>query len=106
MFFLPCYICDHSRHSKNKILSQLDGDSFCSLPLYAKLLSKRLNHNKLLQHEVTVFLEGPENLYWRFIHKTKTIFMTTSNLGSCSLSFFFVFSVMFSCTIHCCDDIC
>lgn len=86
MFFLPCYICDQSRHSKNKNFVQLDGDSFCFLPLYAKFLSKRLNHNKLLQHEVTIFSEGQENLCCRFMHTTRTIFVT-SNLGSCVARF-------------------
>lgn len=85
--FLPCCICDHSRHSKNKILIQLDGDSFCFLPLYAKLLSKQLNHNKLLQCEVTMFSEGPENLYCRFIHEDH--FHDNFQFRSCLVDLFF-----------------
>lgn len=78
---------DARTRSKNTIFVQLGGDSFCFLPLNAKLLSKRLNHNKMLQHDVTIFSEGLENLYCRFIHTTRTILMVTSNLGSCFAGF-------------------
>jgi len=41
---------DHSRHSKTKILLQLDDDSLCFLPTYAKLLSTTNKCNMKFLH--------------------------------------------------------
>lgn len=103
ILLLP-YFHDHSKHSKNKILLQLDDDSLCFLPMYAKLLWKAESRQITATLSSCIF-KVTRRLVLEIIPETRTIFTTTSSLGSCFLSLCLVFSVIFSCIIHCCGDI-
>lgn len=61
ILLLP-YFHDHSRHSKNKILLQLDDGSLCFLPMYAKLLSKAE------LHQITATWSSCISKWWEYLY--------------------------------------